>query len=264
METYSILNILHFFTDIKHHGVAGTYDGAPVMKKMGRMLPTEQQTCHAHGTHLSIWDIFYPKKKKANENDELVQNEAEDDDDEVESNVSSEVEDNANLSDDESDITDTNFICDTDIFDEYDDISDESSEDESDDENDDPKTTEPLSEAESGMNIFTKIEKGPLTEEFDVIFKVRKIYKFISKSPVANGALQEEVKSQLGMFTISSNLQWSNIITLFVCVISGWVQVPVIVPYRMKSNSRKSCKTWFHNFSVISTSNEVVYIMYLI
>ena len=197
--------LTHFFTDIKPHGVAGTYDGAPVMKKMGSLLPTEQQTCHAHGTHLGICDIFYPKKKKKktneneNENDEFVQNEAEDDDDEVESEVSSEVEDDAKLSDDESDITDTNFICDTDIFDDYDDISDESSEDESDDENNDPKTTEPLSEAESGMDIFTKIEKGPLNEEFDVIFKVRKIYKFISKSPVANGALQEEVKSQLGI-----------------------------------------------------------------
>lgn len=38
-------------------------DGTSVMTKIGRLSPTEQQLCLAHGTQLAVADVLYPKNR---------------------------------------------------------------------------------------------------------------------------------------------------------------------------------------------------------
>jgi hypothetical protein len=47
------------FADI----VSLTHDGAAVMKKYGRIIPSESQICHNHGIHLGITDVLFKKPK---------------------------------------------------------------------------------------------------------------------------------------------------------------------------------------------------------
>jgi BED zinc finger len=47
------------FSDV----IGSTHDGAAVMRKYGRLIPSESQLCHNHGIHLGITDVFYKKPK---------------------------------------------------------------------------------------------------------------------------------------------------------------------------------------------------------
>lgn len=47
---------------IDRHIVCMSTDGASVMRKMGRLLPIEQQLCLAHGIQLAVIDVLYDKK----------------------------------------------------------------------------------------------------------------------------------------------------------------------------------------------------------
>ena len=165
------------------------------MIAFGNLLDILHQVCLAHGLHLAVTDVFYPKKKKKAENDNDSNSGVEEPEDDTKETSEDEEE---NESSDESN-------------------DDESEDDESeDDEDDEPEDEE--SDVEDGMVIFDKIEKGPLKDEFSVIPKIRKVCTFINKSPVANGALQKEVQNQLGLK--SSKLQsdmktrWNSFLTM--------------------------------------------------
>jgi hypothetical protein len=71
--------------------VAMTTDGASVMKKVGRLIPSQHQICIIHGLHLAIVEVIYNKTiRDSTENDEL---------DDVDDNL---------VFDDDAELTDTN------------------------------------------------------------------------------------------------------------------------------------------------------------
>ena len=73
--------------------IASTTDGAAMMKKFGRLLKCENQSCHAHGIHLAVVDVLY-KKTPVQELD--AENEESADEEEVEEgNEEGEVENEA-------------------------------------------------------------------------------------------------------------------------------------------------------------------------
>ena len=51
---------LSFFTYIFHNNVLFF----SVMTAMGKLLPCDQQLCHAHGLHLAVCDCLYEKKAR--------------------------------------------------------------------------------------------------------------------------------------------------------------------------------------------------------
>lgn len=59
-----------FGVSLEHNVVAITSDGASVMTKMHKSLPTEMQLCHAHAIHLAVCDVFISKKPSKNLSDE--------------------------------------------------------------------------------------------------------------------------------------------------------------------------------------------------
>ena len=79
--------LISYGLSLKQDIIAIVTDGCSVMTKMGKLSPTEQQLCLAHGIHLSVMDVLYPISKK-NEHDFFeIENEDEDeynDDDDAE------------------------------------------------------------------------------------------------------------------------------------------------------------------------------------
>ena len=70
--------------------IASTTDGASVMRKFGRLLKCENQSCHAHGLHLAVAKVIYEKpsvgsdESEDQENIEETENEEEEEADEEE------------------------------------------------------------------------------------------------------------------------------------------------------------------------------------
>ena len=56
-----------FELDLQCDIIANTTDGCSMMRKVGRLLPTLHQLCHAHGLQLVIHDIFYQKQTTQSE-----------------------------------------------------------------------------------------------------------------------------------------------------------------------------------------------------
>ena len=48
-----------FNIDVQRHVVMATTDGASVMVKFGRLMPTLYMTCFSHGIHLAVGDVLY-------------------------------------------------------------------------------------------------------------------------------------------------------------------------------------------------------------
>jgi len=46
---------------LKHDVVAICTDGASVMKKVGALIPPQQQLCYAHGLQLAVLDVLYKR-----------------------------------------------------------------------------------------------------------------------------------------------------------------------------------------------------------
>ena len=57
--------------DFKSHCVGMSADGAAVMKKFGRISPTEYQGCFAHALHLGVCDVLYNSHFETDEEYEL-------------------------------------------------------------------------------------------------------------------------------------------------------------------------------------------------
>jgi hypothetical protein len=51
--------------------VASTHDGAAVISKYGRLIPSESQLCLNHGIHLAATDVFYKKITESSSEDEV-------------------------------------------------------------------------------------------------------------------------------------------------------------------------------------------------
>jgi hypothetical protein len=54
-----------FGLSIVDHIVCSVTDGASVMVKFGKLIPTEHQTCYAHAIHLAVQDVVYEKPAKS-------------------------------------------------------------------------------------------------------------------------------------------------------------------------------------------------------
>ena len=63
-------------------------DGASMMVKFGKIVPTEHQTCYTHGVHLAIQEVSYKKNQSNNLDEEKVEsdNDEEDSDSDNEEN----------------------------------------------------------------------------------------------------------------------------------------------------------------------------------
>ena len=70
-----------FGIDFGKDVVAITTDGCAMMKKLGRIVPTFQQLCYAHGLQLAIQDVFYCNKSIRTESCNASQTDEDDDDD---------------------------------------------------------------------------------------------------------------------------------------------------------------------------------------
>ena len=76
-----------FGIDFGKDVVSITTDGCAMMKKLGRIVPTLQQLCYAHGLQLAIQDVFYCNKSirtescNASQTDDDDDNEGSNDDD---------------------------------------------------------------------------------------------------------------------------------------------------------------------------------------
>ena len=99
-----------------------------------------------------------------------------------------------------------------------DEVEMETDEDDSQSENEDGDEDEDDFAEESEMLMLDKIEKGPLDKDLEVILRVRKLCRFLRKSPVANGALQDEVKKQLSLKHLKPNIdmktRWNSMIPM--------------------------------------------------
>ena len=82
-----------FGIDLEADIVSVTTDGCSMMRKLGKLIPTLQQLCYAHGLQLVIQDIFYQKPIKSTENSLDYSSET----DEYDEEVSSEMEDTEGL-----------------------------------------------------------------------------------------------------------------------------------------------------------------------
>ena len=54
-----------FGLSLEHDVVAICTDGASVMKKVGTLIPAEQQLCYAHGIQLAVLDVLYKRSAKS-------------------------------------------------------------------------------------------------------------------------------------------------------------------------------------------------------
>ncbi|KAL1454556.1 hypothetical protein WDU94_010782 [Cyamophila willieti] len=57
-----IINLRHLAHAVCDDIVAVTADGPNVMKKLGRIIPSLQQFCYAHGIQLAVIDVLYQKR----------------------------------------------------------------------------------------------------------------------------------------------------------------------------------------------------------
>ncbi|KAI6658832.1 hypothetical protein LOD99_15157 [Oopsacas minuta] len=69
---------IEFETDV----ISITTDGCSMMKKLGKIIPTNQQLCYAHGLQLEIQDVIY--QKQLSETEEIYSSTSETDEDEDE------------------------------------------------------------------------------------------------------------------------------------------------------------------------------------
>ena len=83
-----------FGLNIADQIVCSVTDGASVMVKFGKLIPTEHQTCYSHAIHLAVQEVMY-------ENPSKHQNISSDEEIDLEEKNSSEEEENSDLSDDE-------------------------------------------------------------------------------------------------------------------------------------------------------------------
>ena len=56
--------------DLRKDIIGIMIDGASVMKKVGRILPVNQQLCFAHGVQLAVIEIIYQKQDIERETDQ--------------------------------------------------------------------------------------------------------------------------------------------------------------------------------------------------
>lgn len=70
-----------FGLSMEHDIMGQVTDGASVMKKLGRLLPSSHQLCHCHGLHLAVVDVLYKKRHHTEQEDDKDEDEGEEDED---------------------------------------------------------------------------------------------------------------------------------------------------------------------------------------
>lgn len=166
-----------FELSVESHIICILTDGCPTMTKIGKLCPTFQQLCYAHGLQLAVIDVLYKKEKNngGGNNDDY---ESDSDDD----------EDAAGYEDDDSEVVEN----------EEDEIDSEN--DEGDDESDGEGEEEHCGELKENLK--------PL------ISKVRKIVKIFKNSAVKNEILQRYVKSEFKhelVLLLDTKTRWSSL-----------------------------------------------------
>ena len=53
--------VAEFGLEIGDSIICSVTDGASMMVKFGKLVPTEHQTCHTHGMHLAVQEVLYEK-----------------------------------------------------------------------------------------------------------------------------------------------------------------------------------------------------------
>ena len=76
--------------------VCSVTDGASMMVKFGKIVPTEHQTCYTHGVHPAVQEVLYEKNQSNNLDEEKVES-----DDDEEEDSDSDNEENSRFIDDE-------------------------------------------------------------------------------------------------------------------------------------------------------------------
>ena len=76
--------------------VCSVTDGASMMVKFGKIVPTEHQTCYTHGIHLAVQEVLYEKNQSNNLDEEKVES-----DNDEEEDSDSDNEENSRFIDDE-------------------------------------------------------------------------------------------------------------------------------------------------------------------
>lgn len=178
--------LMRFNLNMESHIVCIMTDGCATMTKIGKLCPTLQQLCYAHGIQLAVIDVLYKKDKEKAAKDTDCESDSDSDDD---AGCEDENEDDGE-SDREGEL-------------------DESNDEEGDDDDGD----------EGDVEVEDKDEYCVVLSDYlkPLIEKVRKIVKMFKNSPKKNEILQgyvkAEFKNEIGLL-LDVKTRWSSLVKM--------------------------------------------------
>lgn len=177
-----------FNINVDNHIICVMTDGCPTMTKIGKLCPTLQQLCYAHGIQLAVIDVLYAKDKTSAAKDKENQSDSDSDDD----GAGYEDEDEGQYEDDEE-------------------LDNEGELDESADEDDDKSD----GEYDDKSDDYDEENCAELSQDFKpLINKVRTIVKMFKRSPKKNEILQRYVKPDFKhemVLLLDTKTRWSSL-----------------------------------------------------